>query len=117
MEERREEGRKRKRRKIRFYITLTLLFCIYGVRVNNNFFIHKNMAQIKQDFLGNFVHLKNTKISFYHKNNGKLFKTITYLSRKNALEEFRRFTYKPRKDNKIQHPQARAYYAQLIIQC
>lgn len=74
-------------------------------------------AQIKQDCIGNYVHLKGTTLSFYHKDSGKLFKIVDCLNKQSAKEEFQRVTNVHKPHEKRRHHQAKVWYAQLIIQC
>lgn len=74
-------------------------------------------TRIKQDFLGNYVRMNGTRLSIYHKDSGKLFKIIDCITKKSAAEEFKRLTFGQVKHNRMRHPQARVFYAQLIIQC
>ena len=74
------------------------------------------MSRIKEDCLGNYVHLEGTTLSFYKKENGKLFKTVDCITKESAKKEFKRVTHVYKPHAKMRHHQARVYYAQLIIQ-
>lgn len=72
---------------------------------------------VKQDFLGNYLHLNGTRIAHYHKESGKLFRITDCITRQSAKEEFKRLTTVHNRPKPVVHQQARVYYAQLIIQC
>lgn len=75
------------------------------------------MVRVKQNIMGDTLILQNNEIQYFSKETGKLYRATYFPSKEQAENEFRRETNFRQKQEKMFHPQARVYYAQLIIKC
>lgn len=76
------------------------------------------MVRVKQNIVGDTLILQNNEIRYYSKETGKLYRITCYQSDEQAKREFSRQTgFLIEREKRIVHPQARVYYAQLIIKC